>query len=165
MRWQFTFAVLLGAALSGCSYLNHECGSETRSVFSEGSAKANPTDSADAHLTLTQTRGENADQVFRWEICGILFRDRVISMTLMDQAGAVLFNFPPPQVSLPALSSGFAAETQGANLSGIYDALASGKAKVVIVIGPELFAPESGLTLTLPLQRITKDDWQTLYCR
>jgi hypothetical protein len=115
-------------------------------------------------MTLTQQRGDGADTGLRWLINGIRFRERVISMTLVDQTGNVVFTFPPPEVSLPNLSEGHVNQSDGTDLSKLYDVLMSGKAKVVVVMADEFLAPGSGFTLTVPMQSVTENDWVRPYC-
>ena len=154
---QFFGGVALMLTFSGCLALSGRCLYETRGVNTSGAILIGAADSVTAYLVLSEQRDYQPDKNMSWQIRGSSLKGQITSITLVDQAGDIRFTMPLDAPSTPQLSGGFVRQSEGANLSGLFDVLASGQAKVVI-------KRTDGTFITVPLQNITRNDWNRPYC-
>jgi hypothetical protein len=142
----------LAVILSGCGILSGRCLYELRNVNADGG-----TDVASVHLMESEQRDYQPDKNFSWQILGPALKGDVTEMTLRDATGKVVYTFPLDPANTTQLSGGFVRLSEGAQINGFYDLLASRQATVVIVT-------QSHGTITVPLQNVMPTDWIRPYC-
>lgn len=145
-----SFAV--AGLLAGCGILSGKCLYEQRNVNADGGVAL-----AAVHLQESEQRDYQPDKNFSWQILGPDIKGDVIEMTLRDATGKVVYTFPLDPANTTQLSGGFVRLSEGAQINGFYDLLASGKATVVI-------ATQSHGTITVPMQKVMPTDWIRPYC-
>lgn len=155
MRCLLPFAI--AATLTGCNALSGRCLYELRNANAEGSVSISGTDSAFALVTVSEQRDYQPDKNLSWQVRGPLLKGHVTAITLRDQSGTVKYNFDIDAGGSSQLSGGFVRQSEGADINGFFDMLSSGQAKVII-------DRDNGTPVTIPLQRITRDDWNRPFC-
>lgn len=161
-RYLKTFFLLATALpVSGCALLSGRCLFESRAVIVSGGAVTVGSDSLSALLSVSEQRDHEPDRNFTWQIHGPELKNHVQRIVLVEagSVSAVRHEFPLNPATFPPLSTGFVRESEGTNLSGMFDLLASGNA--VIRITTDL--PDRPV-VTIPLTRVQREDWSRPYC-
>jgi hypothetical protein len=129
---------------------NGKCLFESRNVIVDGTA-----DVAAAHLVESEQRDYQPDKDMSWQITGESLQGHVQKITLQE-GPTVRYTFP---IQNAPLTSGFARQSEGANLNGFFDLLSDKKGTIVITTD----IPARS-TVTIPLLSVQSSDWFRPYC-
>ena len=147
--------------LPSCSLLSGRCLYESRAVSASGSVITSSTDSASAILNEGEQRDYQPNKSFSWQILGTDLKNHVKTITLFESATTTTarYDFPLHPPTFPPLSTGSVSENEGADLSGMFDLLATRDA--IIRITTDLADKPQ---VDIPLTRVQKEDWSRPYC-
>ena len=129
------FALALAPAMtSGCMLLSGRCIYELRGVVTNGQLIQSAADTVAAEVSLGEQRDSDPNKTMSWMIRGSAIKGRVQSITLRDEANPsqVLYTFPVPVTTFPALSNGAVSQNEGANLNGLFDVMAGSRGIIII---------------------------------
>ena len=114
-----------------------------------------------AQLNQYEQRDYQPDKNFTWQMRGPELKGHATRITLRDSAAptTVVFEFPIHADPRMPLASGSVRQTEGANISGFFDLLSSGRA--IVVITTDL--PQRP-TVTIALSSLMREDWTRPYC-
>jgi hypothetical protein len=148
-------------AFSTCTLLSGRCLYETRNVMAEGRVLESNAEIASAQVILHEQRDYEPDKDFGWQILGPQLKGHTTRITLRDNAApsTVFYEFPIHSDPRMVLASGTVRQSEGANISGFFDLLSSGRA--IVVITTDL--PERP-TVTIALSSVSREDWSRPYC-
>jgi hypothetical protein len=158
-RW--TLLAFVSAVSSNCALLSGRCLYEIRNIQASGSTATSATDSASAILTVSEQRDYEPDKNWSWAIHGPDLKGHVQGIVLQESASSspVRYDFPLLPATSPLLSAGFARETEGADLDGMFDFLS--KRSAVIRITTDLADKP---VVIIPLSHVQQSDWTRPYC-
>jgi hypothetical protein len=150
----FAFA-LIPMLLSG------RCVYELRGVVGNGQLIQALGDTVSAEVVLGEQRDSDPNKTMSWMIRGSAIKGRAQSITLRDEANPsqALFTFPLNTSDFPPLSNGAVAQSEGANLNGLFEVLAGSRG--IVVITTDIPGRQ---TIPLKLNVTSKSDWNRPYC-
>ncbi|HEX2722394.1 MAG TPA: hypothetical protein VHM24_05715 [Gemmatimonadaceae bacterium] len=152
--------LVLPFGLHGCLILSGRCNYELRNVSVTGQLIAAPGDTLSARMNVMEHRDSDPNKTIDWLITGSVVQ-QVTSATLRDNANSsrIVFSFPVTNAPRVTILQGFAMETQGANVNGIYDLLAAGRGFLRLETNVAGRA-----TIDVPLTVSQREDWFRPYC-
>ena len=141
--------------------LSGRCIYESRNVITTGALTESGVSILSAQVIVHEQRDADPDKDISWQITAATLQGHVQSVVLVDNAAKsnILFTFPVPTQNPNVISSGFARQTEGAQLNGLFDLVSSGRGMLLI----QTDLPGKSL-IELPLKVESKEDWSRPYC-